>query len=268
MKEKIREFISDYARKADEAGIIQHIWRAPVVRFGDATLPELARLKELVHPEHDMPEDVLSGAKTIVAYFMPFRKEIGDTNKGGRLSSKEWAMAYEKTNAFFNEMNDALIVFLAENGARAAVSPAAGSYDNAILRSKWSQRHLAYYCGLGTFGKNNMLITEQGCCGRIGTVVTDLVVAHDHRIETEYCPYQRDGSCGACIKHCPVGALTAEGYNPKLCDGMCDENGAVHVGYCEKPSYQLENSETGLIGSNVCGKCVAGMPCTYRIPKM
>ena len=266
MKKKITEFIVRYIQKADEEGIIPFIWKEPVVRFGDATLKDLEGLKELVHPDHDMPERVLPGAKTIIAYFLPFREEIGNTNKEGRLSSKEWAMAYEKTNAAICDLNEALIAFLAENGIRAAVSKEAGSYDNVLLKSKWSQRHLAYYCGLGTFGKNNMLITEKGCCGRISTVVTDLETEHDERTKEEYCLYKKDGSCGKCIKRCPAQALTAEGYNVKRCNGLCDENAAVHVGYCEKPSYQLENAEGELIGSNVCGKCVTGMPCTYRIP--
>lgn len=266
MKKRITDFIVNYIRKADEEGIIRFIWREPIVRFGDAAQPELVRLKELVHPEHGLPETVLPGAKTIIAYFLPFRREIGDTNREGRLSSGEWAKAYEKTNAVIVELNEALVSFLAEHGVRAAVSPDAGSYDNVLLKSKWSQRHLAYYCGLGTFGKNNMLITEKGCCGRISTVVTDLETEHDRRIEEEYCLYKKDGSCGKCIRRCPVQALTESGYDVKICNALCDENAAVHVGYCEKPSYQLENADGELIGSNVCGKCVTGMPCTYRIP--
>lgn len=266
MKEMIAAFIEDYLQKADERGIIPHIWCRPLLRFGDAALPDLERLKELVHPDHDMPQQVLLGAKTIIAYFIPFRQEIGDSNNEGRLSSKDWAMAYEKTNAVINELNKALIHFLAEKGVRCAVSASAGSYDNELLRSKWSQRHLAYFCGLGTFGKNNMLITEQGCCGRISTLVTDLDVPHDYPIEEEYCLYKRDGSCGKCIRRCPAQALTKEGYDAKKCNGMCDENAAVHVGYADTPSYQLENAEGELIGSNVCGKCVTGMPCTYQIP--
>ncbi|MGM9568052.1 MAG: epoxyqueuosine reductase [Clostridia bacterium] len=266
MKKKITDFVANYIQKADKEGIIPLIWREPLVRFGDAALPELVRLKELVHPEHGIPEDVLPCAQTIIAYFLPFRQEVGDTNRGGRLSSKEWAMAYEKTNAVIGELNEALVSFLGEHGVRAAVSPDAGSYDNVLLKSKWSQRHLAYYCGLGTFGKNNMLITEKGCCGRISTVVTDMVTEHDRPVEGEYCLYKKDGSCGKCIRRCPVQALTANGYEAKLCNGFCDENAAVHVGYCEKPSYQLENTDNQLIGSNVCGKCVTGMPCTYQIP--
>lgn len=266
MKEKITNFIMNYVSQKDEEGIIPHIWRTPIVRFGDATLPEYEGLKQLIHPEHGTPREVLPGAKTVIAYFLPFRREIGDSNKEGRLSSVIWAKAYEKTNAFFYEFNDILVDWLREQGFHAAVSPDAKNYDDKLLLSKWSQRHIAYYCGLGTLGINNMLITEAGCCGRVSTVVTDLDVVHDEPVKMEYCLYKRNGSCGACVKHCPVGALSVDGYDRFCCNRLCDENSAVHVGYCETPSYQLD-SDTELIGTNCCGKCVTVMPCTYKIPK-
>ncbi len=266
MRERITDFITAYVRQGDEGGIIPHIWREPLVAFGDARREEIAGLRRLVHPEHDLPENVLPGAKTLIAYFLPFTKEIGNGNRKERLSSAAWAKAYEKTNAFIVELNGALIDFLKGEGVRAAVSQEAGSYDPYLLKSKWSQRHLAYYCGLGTFGRNNMLITAAGECGRISTVVTDLDVPHAGVIAEEYCLYKKDGSCGACVRRCPVGALSEEGYDRVKCSGLCDENAAVHVGYCETPSYTLDNSESALTGSNTCGKCVVGVPCAYRIP--
>lgn len=263
MKEKITQFIIDYAQKKDSEGIIPHIWRTPVVRFGDALLPELDGLKTLIHPEHGTPKEILPTAKTVIAYFLPFREEIGNSNKEGKYASVEWAKAYEKTNAFFGELNEALMAWLREQGYEAAVSPYATTYDEDLLVSRWSQRHFAYYCGLGTFGINNMLITDSGCCGRVSTVVTDLDVEHDAPIREEYCLYKKDGSCGACIKKCPVGALSGDGFDRRKCDAFCTETAALHVGYSDAPSYQLPN---GLVGSNCCGKCVTVMPCTYKKP--
>lgn len=190
--------------------------------------------------------------------------EIGNSNKKDRLSSKEWVMAYEKTNVAFGELNQALISFLKEKGYHAAVTPEAFQYDESILKSRWSQRHIARLCGLGTFGVNNMLITEAGCCGRIGTVVTDLDVEPDVPIEMEYCLFKRNGSCGVCIARCPSKALTKEGYNRFVCNSLCNENAKVHIGYGS--SYTLENAVQELTGTNTCGKCVVGIPCTFRRP--
>ena len=44
------------------------------------------------------------------------------------------------------------------------------------LISDWSHRHVAVIAGLGKFGLNNMLITDNGCCGRVGSFITDLKI--------------------------------------------------------------------------------------------
>lgn len=265
MKEEIKNFIIHFAQEKDKGGLIPGIWREPLVAFGDATQGEIAQLRQLVHPEHVLPREILPTGKTIIAYFFPFTKDIGNSNKGGRFSSREWAMAYEKTNAALGDLATALIAYLAEKGAQAAVTPEATRYDEKLLKSKWSQRHIAYFCGLGTLGKNNMLITQAGCCGRIGTIVTDLELTPDPLIKEEYCLYKQDSNtCGACIQRCPSQALTPEGYDRKLCNNLCAENANLHIGYGS--SYTLDQADQAIVGTNTCGKCVVGLPCTYRKP--
>jgi len=264
LRADITQLIVDYAREHNDNEPIAHTWRTPIVRFGDANHPDMARLRELVHPEHVLPCEVLPNAKTLIAYFFPFSEEIGNTNRRERLASHEWAVAYEKTNAAFKELNGEIIAFCNEHGVDAAVPPEAGSYDETILKSRWSQRHLAYLCGMGTFGVNNMLITDAGGCGRYATVVTNMDVPHDGPLAEERCLYKRSGACGACVKRCPSHALTLDGYDRRICNSLCDENAAVHVGLGS--SYVLEDTGGAIVGTNVCGKCVVGVPCTYKIP--
>ena len=121
-----------------------------------------------------MPEDVLPGAKTVLVVFVPFSKELAETNSCAGLASAQWAKAYEDTNAMFGAMNEDLIALLAKHGVRSAVAQAASTFDREKLVSHWSHRHFAYLAGLGTFGINNMLITRSGGCGRYTTVVTNL----------------------------------------------------------------------------------------------
>lgn len=262
MKRNITEFIIEFAKKHDTGGLISDIWRTPLVRFGDANHPDMKKLRKLVHPDHVLPKEVLPDANVIIAYFFPLTEKIGNSNKKERLSSKDWAMAYEKTNAAFGELNQALVSLLEEKGYHAIVTQQALQYDESILKSRWSQRHVAKLCGLGTFGINNMLITEAGCCGRIGTVITNLDVEPDAPITEEYCMFRKNGSCGACVSRCPANALTKEGYNRFVCNALCDENAKVHVGYGN--SYTLENTKQELTGTNTCGKCVVGVPCTFK----
>ncbi len=266
MKKAIKKIVDDFVKEKDSEGLIKDIWRKPLVGFGNAEHPRIKELKTWVQTEHVLPSDVLPGAKTIVSYFIPISKTIGDSNITGRLSSKEWAMAYEKTNAALGELGNILSGFLNAQGYKSLVPAEATRYDERILMSKWSQRHLAWLCGLGTFGINNMFITESGTCGRLGSILTTLPMETDAPLKQEYCLYKADGSCGMCLERCPVGALTTTAYDRFKCNALCDENAKVHIGYGS--SYSLDNTETELIGTNTCGKCVVGVPCTYKRPKI
>ncbi len=62
-----------------------------------------------------------------------------------------------------------------------------------------------------------MLITKIGCCGRYSTIVTNLDVKPDSPLEDEFCLYKKNKSCGICVKHCPSGALTLDGYDRHKC---------------------------------------------------
>ena len=38
-------------------------------------------------------------------------------------------------------------------------------------RSNWSERHVAFIAGLGTFGLSKLLISAKGCAGRYGSII-------------------------------------------------------------------------------------------------
>lgn len=274
MKEEIRNYIEQFVRNYQGREEIVTRYGLPLVGFADSYHPYIQNLPDLISPAHELPQNVLPDAKTIIAYFVPFTKEIARTNKVGILASPEWARAYEETNALFGELNEALIDFIyakagpAGSGvsprrtARAAVTPKATTFDQQKLISDWSHRHIAYAAGLGTFGVNNMLLTRHGCCGRFSTVITNLDLTPDEPVAEEYCLYKKNGSCGICVKHCPAGALTTDGYDRFKCYALCRENAKIYTEFGS--SYTTEdgtgaNSE----GSEVCGKCVTDSPCAF-----
>ena len=47
-------------------------------------------------------------------------------------------------------------------------------HPDVSFTSIWSERHIAFICGLGTFGLSRGLITRKGICGRFGSLITDL----------------------------------------------------------------------------------------------
>lgn len=263
MKEKVREFIGAFVADYERQDDIATSWGEPLVGFASADDSYIQSLPKLIRKGHGAPREVLDDASIIVAYFVPFTRELAKTNLTDTgLASPEWARAYEETNAMFKFLNEALITFLRTRGYDGGVSPKASTFYQDELVSDWSQRHFAYAAGLGTFGVNNMLITKRGCCGRYNTVVTNLDVEPDGQTEGEHCLYKKDGSCLICVKHCPIGALSAEKYNRHLCYELCKKNASIHT---EFGSSYLDESGDGASGrgSEVCGKCVTQSPCAF-----
>lgn len=70
-----------------------------------------------------------------------------------------------RINQMFLDINKYLIQLIEQWGYHAVSPQPVGMIDNTHIYSNWSQRHIAYAAGLGTFGVNNMLITDAGTCG-------------------------------------------------------------------------------------------------------
>ncbi len=251
MKETIKDIIEAYCANFAETSPIG--WDRPLVGYARADDPLFARLKEIVRPTHELPQDFLAGAKMVISYFLPFQDDVAESNREGRYSSRLWGIAYIETNRLINEMNKYLKEELTGMGYRAAYVPATHNFDTETLMSDWSHRSAAYIAGLGTFGLNHMLITESGCCGRVGSLVTGLEVEPTRRYSRELCLYRAAGSCGRCVERCVNEALYFEGLDRHRCYEMLLENGE-----------RLSDLESL---ADVCGKCLVDVPCSRRIPR-
>ena len=263
MKERIRSEIADFVRIYGEKPGINTKWGIPLVGFADALHPSILSLKEVISHDHQLPTEVLSDGSIVIAYYVPFTRELAKINaEYGRMAAPAWAESYEQTNAMFGVLNEHLIDFLEGLGFKGAVSKEASTFNQEKLISNWSQRHFAYAAGLGTFGINNMLITKSGCCGRYSTVVTNLPLEPDQPIDEELCLYKKNGSCGICVRNCPTGALTVSDFNRYACYELCQENAAIYTNFGS--SYLEEAGDAAnSAGSDVCGKCITASPCAF-----
>lgn len=263
MKDLIKNCIIEFVREYEKRDDISTTWREPLVGFADANHEYIKNIRNYTFEEHIMPKEVLEDASIIIAYFIPFSKEVANSNVDGEVVSEKWTLAYEETNDMFIRLNEFIIDKINEMGYKGAVCDVAGDFTKEILKSKWSHRHIAKVAGLGTFGVNNMLITDEGCCGRYYTVVTNLPVSPDKPLEEENCLYKSKGTCLVCVKNCFSGALSKDNYDRFKCYEVCMKNFNIY-----EKLYGDKEQKIGLPrgGSEVCGKCVVNLPCSFKRP--
>ena len=247
IRESVTEFIAEYPQRFGTATK----WREPLVAFADAADPLFAQLKKIVVRTHALPGDVLPGARTVVCWFVPFTRELGRLNYKDAYAHESWAVAYVETNRMLAELSTHVAALLEAEGAQCAVLPPTHNYYPKKLVSDWAHKSVAYIAGLGRFGLNRQIITEQGCCGRLGSLVTTAGAAPTPRPHQEHCLFLHDGSCAKCVQRCPVQCLTKQDYDRHACQKRLRENEKMY-------------EYVGL--ADVCGKCVASLPCSYRIP--
>ncbi len=243
----IKDYIKDYANiKA-----VQTKWQEPLIAYGDAKDQLFYKYKEAISSTHVTPEELLKDAKTVIAYFIPFHEEITKSNVVGKESSREWAIAYVETNQLIFDLNEYIKAELEKAGYEAVVNTKFQKFNRGSLLSDWSQRHAAFVTGLGKFGLNNMFITQKGCAGRIGTIVTNMKIVPTKREETEYCLHKTKNICKRCVARCVNDALNENNFDRHKCYEMCAQNAKRYeeIGHAE-----------------VCGKCLVGVPCSFRIP--
>src|SRR5271157_679653 len=215
------------------------IYQTPLVGFVSGTDPLFARLKEVIGEFHLTPVEAMekiagirgievpdSAQIGVISYILPISQATRDANAGMTDNpSERWA----NTRLFGQEFNDALeqhiAAFLEEQGY-IAFAPDLEKLlftqvrDETVgFASTWSQRHVAYAAGLGTFGLSDGLITAAGKSHRCGSIVVNHPFESPPRPADihQYCLFYQNGGCKICVERCPVGAITEQGHAKDQC---------------------------------------------------
>lgn len=222
-------------------------YREPLVGFASAQDPLFKELKEIIGPHHLLPEEMLTEAKTVVAFFIPFGKQVITAHRQAETVAREWAVAYVETNRLIGKICQELQNKLAQEGIQVAFQKATHNFDPVDLKAAWAHKSAAVIAGLGRFGHHQLVITKKGCAGRFGSFVIDAEIEPSKRPQEEFCLYQKKGQCLYCAQACPSKALTAQGLDKKVCYRQLLDVAELFkdIGSCD-----------------VCGKCSVG-PCAY-----
>ena len=251
---RLREEIWKIVRQRVETAGGKDYWREPLVACASADDPAFEDLRRVVAPDHTTPCDLLPDARSVIVFFLPFRPELGRGNSDcGVFSSRDWAESYVATNSLIAEINAHLQECFRAAGYQAAVTPATHNFDEERLISRWSHKHIAFVAGLGTFGLHHLLITREGCCGRLGSLVTSMPIPPTPRSDEEYCLVKAGLRCSECIPRCTFGALSGAGLNRRACYDQC---------------LRTDRHFSDLPTVDVCGKCACEVPCSYGAPSV
>lgn len=251
MQEYIENLIKNFINISKKSPNFETNWNEPIIGFADAKNPLFLQLKRIINENHKLPTELLNQAKTVISYFIPFNQKVVSSNYNGKNASKEWAIAYIETNKLITNLNTFLAEILKKENFDSIQIPPTHNFDKGSLISYWSHKHIAYIAGLGNFGLHKMLITEKGCCGRLGSIITSVSIEPTITKQKEYCLYFHNKSCKKCIDNCFYNILTFDSFDRHKCYDVCLENGRVY-------------SHLGL--SDMCGKCACGVPCSLKNP--
>lgn len=250
--DKLNRIIVDFVSSYQEQHQTQTNWRRPIIGFASAENSLFDQYKKIIQSSHATPKELLPGAKRVVAYFIPFDKQLHRENaKSPFYASHSWAAAYVETNQLISDLNQHIKTELVSIGYRAALVPPTHNFDKETLMSNWSHRHMAYAAGIGRFGVHNLLITEKGCSGRVGSLVTNLDLTPSPAQQKENCLTKAGQKCLKCVKQCTYQALFADRFDRYACYRQLLLNDLHHV---------------DLPLTDVCGKCAAMVPCSVTNP--
>ena len=266
------------------------IFDAPLIGVSRGDDPIFRKYKEVVGPEHLTPaemwiaaglpdEDDLAARLRILSIVFPYVRTIREEGKDAAVMPAEiYSVGRNYANEFMSAVLKAAVNYFEDTGYRATAGMSSPAFkvivkgDPIRFYSTWSERHMAFAAGLGTFSLHEGLITEAGCNIRVTSVVTDAPLEVTPRESDEpyaNCLYYASGACRECEKRCPAEAINENGHDKVKCwtyGRVIEKEMTDRLGSLLKPHYRRVNDEDTTSYPVGCAFCQFGVPCTDRNP--
>jgi len=273
IEDAILNFIERSPENTLQGPFQEKAFENPLVGFANGADSIFDSYKQYVAAYHWTPREIFnqtfpeSSVKaeelTVISWILP---QTAATKADNRLQSTYPAERWARARIFGEQVNAKLrqlVVDALQEEGYAAVAPMLSPLwkrkksAQYVFASTWSERHMAYAAGLGTFGLCDGLITPRGKAMRTGSVVARIKIDPSPRPYDDhhaYCLFFSQGICGNCIQRCPVGALSQNGHDKLKC-----------LQHLRPASADYVKANYGFDGYG-CGLCQTGVPCESKIP--
>ncbi|MFO7951601.1 MAG: epoxyqueuosine reductase [Bacillota bacterium] len=256
--EEMNKFVKQSPLNVVQELGIDRIFEPPLIGIAAADDPLFQRLKEptVVGDAYILPGEWLDGAQSVISYFLPFTEKIRQANRKKVLPALEWLYGRIEGQKFNAALSTHIMDKINNESSDRAIAPSLDSRFEVKegFISSWSERHTAYIAGLGTFSLSRSLITEKGCAGRYGSIVTSLNLPVTERSYNEL--YEHCSFCEQCLERCPSRAIkpTGEKQQAGMEKSICRE----YINKKIKPRFEPRYG---------CGKCQTAVQCEAKIPE-
>lgn len=207
------------------------IFSNPIIGIAQGDDSIFKKYKEIISPKHLTPEEVWKAAKLpniedsnlrILSIVFPFSNQIRSESIKARVMPAEiYSIGRNYANEFKIDVMKQTIEFFKKQGFRATAGILSDKFNiYPGFFSSWSERHIAFAAGLGTFSLHEGFISEVGCNIRLCSVITDAPLrVTTRRNDDPYanCLYYTNGTCRECEKICPADAINEKGHDKKKC---------------------------------------------------
>ncbi|MDR0334376.1 MAG: epoxyqueuosine reductase [Methanomassiliicoccaceae archaeon] len=210
------------------------------IGVADACAWDTDPLVSRIIPNNERPRSLMRGSRSVIAIGIPAQRAILAT-----APSSYYTEHYRTINSMLDHAAQRIAMELNILGYPSMFVSRDGYQGIEGLRkdpsSFFSHRHSAYLAGLGSFGMNNMLLTEKnGPRIRFTSVITAAELNYNGPMKKQLCT-----SCRRCMNECPENAVASGTYPEDITDKRrCVEYSAVLRGK----------------GISPCGRCIFVCP--------
>ncbi len=271
--EIVRDFWRDSPANTLGNGTGEKAWGEPELGFARGDDPFFPCFKAEIGPFFWTPEEAFRQGfpdldrpalrLTVISWCLPQTEATrADQRRETLYPAERWARSRDQGEAFNCALRLHLAAELTAAGFPAVAPERSPLFDYRRsekfgIASNWSERHVAFVAGLGTFGLSDGLITRRGKAVRFGSVVAAIDLEPTPRPyagHQDWCLWFARGICRACEKRCPVGAIDAAGHDKDRCRDYIRTVTAPHA----RQHYGTDFTP--------CGLCQVRIPCEGRVP--